>query len=238
MSSLKTLGFFFLIFISTQGFATDFYSVTRPLNVRSGPGTNHEVIFLLNANEEVELISKNQNWYKINYNGKIGYVSSKYLEFSRSDSPINYNRSKLNGGNIILITTIIVFIIMIFKMVTSKSDQLPPQINEQNEILNRPINQNQVTNQPRAILIKSTKSTGKAIFLVLIFGPLGLFYSTLGGAIIMTLLAPIFLLYLTFTANWGSLILLIILFYPICLIWAIIGVNNYNNKILRDPNSY
>jgi N-acetylmuramoyl-L-alanine amidase len=49
------------------------------LRVRSGPGTSFQIIGHLNKGQEVEFISKNENWVKILINKKEGWVSAEYL---------------------------------------------------------------------------------------------------------------------------------------------------------------
>ena len=49
------------------------------VNFRTGPGTNYSIIKSLSKGTNVGVISKSNGWSKINYNGKIGYMSSSYL---------------------------------------------------------------------------------------------------------------------------------------------------------------
>jgi hypothetical protein len=65
-------------------FATDYYIGKTELNVRTGAGTVYSVSFTLQKGDEVEFLSKENNWYRILYSGKIGYAHSKYLEYSRT----------------------------------------------------------------------------------------------------------------------------------------------------------
>ncbi len=75
-------------------FATDYYIATTVLNVRTGAGTEYSVSFTLQKGDEVELLSKENNWYKIKYLGKTGYAYSKYLKFSRTISDPKSNTSR------------------------------------------------------------------------------------------------------------------------------------------------
>lgn len=89
------------------------------------------------------------------------------------------------------------------------------------------------------ILVKSHKSVGIAILLTILFGPIGLFYASITGGIIMTCsplivfiltafgLVPI-MTFLTFT------VLYICLYWLINILWAIAAVNQYNSRIDRD----
>ena len=51
------------------------------LNIRSGPGTTYSVVDTVNNGEIVVIIEKsNSEWYRINHDGTVGYVSSRYLK--------------------------------------------------------------------------------------------------------------------------------------------------------------
>lgn len=55
------------------------------LNVRSGPSSEHDKLGMLKYGEKVSVTGKiDNNWYRIAYNGKDGYVSAQYL----SDVPL------------------------------------------------------------------------------------------------------------------------------------------------------
>lgn len=97
------------------------------------------------------------------------------------------------------------------------------------------------------IVTKPTKSKGIAILLVLLFGPVGLFYSSIRGGVIM-LISPIIALLLfygsSFTGNLGlgmaSLSFLFIftsLFWIICIIWAVNAVDKYNAELYKNSNN-
>ena len=58
------------------------------LNVRSTPDTSKSAIGKLYKNDMVSIISQESNgWYKINYKGKIGYVSGSYIKVQQSVAP-------------------------------------------------------------------------------------------------------------------------------------------------------
>jgi len=94
------------------------------------------------------------------------------------------------------------------------------------------------------VLVKSYKSAGIAILLTLLFGPVGLFYASVLAGITMTFLVPILLFLFILLAKFQgnelfefSIIfaLLVAAFYwLICIIWAVIAVNDYNRKIERE----
>ena len=66
--------------------------VNSTLNMRSGPGSNYNVIGTLRNNDKVEIIKEVNGWYEIKFNGKSGYVSSQYVsmveEGSNEEKPI------------------------------------------------------------------------------------------------------------------------------------------------------
>ncbi len=53
---------------------------TSKLNVRSGPSTKYGKIGVLQTGSPVCVLGSSGSWYKINYNGLVGYVSSKYVQ--------------------------------------------------------------------------------------------------------------------------------------------------------------
>ncbi|MEJ8763313.1 hypothetical protein WKU26_07860 [Phocaeicola sp. HCN-40430] len=74
------------------------------------------------------------------------------------------------------------------------------------------------------VVTKSPKSVGIAIALSLFFGPLGMFYSTVLGAIVMIIVNLIVAL-LTF--GFGLIITI-----PIGVVWAAIAANSHNKKLM------
>ena len=65
------------------------------LRVRKGPSTGTEEITSLGKNDKVKIVGKTGNWYKIDLDGKTGYVSAKYI----SDTKIAETTSR--GGSIL-----------------------------------------------------------------------------------------------------------------------------------------
>src|SRR6188768_3577921 len=87
-----------LTFSPLLSFATDYYIATSDLNVRTGAGTEYSVSFTLQKGDEVEVLSKDGSWYKIKNFGEIGYVHSKYLNYSRtvSDTRLDLPKQKVS----------------------------------------------------------------------------------------------------------------------------------------------
>lgn len=73
------------------------------------------------------------------------------------------------------------------------------------------------------IVTKAAKSMGIAIILAVLLGPLGLFYSTIIGGIVMAIVSLVvgFL-----TVGFGLL-----LTWPICVLWAAVAVGMHNKRI-------
>ena len=78
--------------------------------------------------------------------------------------------------------------------------------------------------QPKPTVVVSTKSAGIAILLTILFGPIGMFYSTIAGAIIMCIVTVVVG---AITLGIGLLVT-----WPICILWAALAANAYNNRIL------
>ncbi len=75
------------------------------VNVRSGPGTSHSRVTQGSRGDKAYIIGINDGWYKIIFNGKIGYVRSDYLDLteapyenkSSSKSPKFFRGGKSTG---------------------------------------------------------------------------------------------------------------------------------------------
>jgi hypothetical protein len=80
-------------------------------------------------------------------------------------------------------------------------------------------------------LVKS-KSVGVGILLTLFFGPLGLLYASITGGIIMCIIGFL-LIILSFVPFIGFVTVpLIFIVYFICVIWCIVSVKSYNDRLL------
>ncbi|MGL4911657.1 MAG: SH3 domain-containing protein [Romboutsia sp.] len=77
---------------------------TNGLNMRSGAGTSYRVITKLNKGTQVEVISQSNGWTKIKYDGRLGYVSSQYLdeiknqETSKTNKVVNTDSLNVRSG--------------------------------------------------------------------------------------------------------------------------------------------
>ena len=59
------------------------------LKLRAGPGTSHKSILLISAGDKVNVFNENKDgWREVEYNGKHGYVSSKFLTKDPNEAAI------------------------------------------------------------------------------------------------------------------------------------------------------
>lgn len=68
-----------------------------------------------------------------------------------------------------------------------------------------------------------SKSVGGAVLLALLFGPLGMFYATVPGALIMLLISIVIV-----PATLGAGLLVIL---PVCMIWAGASASSHNDRL-------
>jgi hypothetical protein len=102
---------------------------------------------------------------------------------------------------------------------------------------------------PRPVVVTPTKSVGIQILLVVFLGPLGLFYSTIKGALIMIFGVPIALAALvavtglvgarggagvgTAVAVGSEILLTMLVWWVGSFVWGIVAVNSYNRRLLQ-----
>jgi hypothetical protein len=71
------------------------------------------------------------------------------------------------------------------------------------------------------VMVSQQKSVGVALLLTFFFGPLGMFYSTVPGAIIMLIVSFVLAIF--------TLGLSIVITWPICMIWGAVAAASSNN---------
>lgn len=106
------------------GFATDIYIAKTDLNVRTSAGSRSPAIYTLPKGSEVEVLLKEKSWYKIRYQGRTGYVSSKYLKFSRaiSDTKSDSGAPGVNTLLIVVYALLVLFVCFIaFRKIRDKN---------------------------------------------------------------------------------------------------------------------
>ncbi len=75
---------------------------------------------------------------------------------------------------------------------------------------------------PTRVIVVDRKSIGLAFLLALFFGPLGMLYTTVGGAIFMLIVSGIVG---TLTAGVGLAIT-----WPLCILWSCISAAKHNDR--------
>lgn len=87
---------------------------------------------------------------------------------------------------------------------------------------------------PQVIIAQSPKSLGLGLMLTALFGGLGMFYSSITGGIIMSIVEGITFLIAVCTFGFG-----LILFIPVhivAMVWTAIAINKYNQNLYAGRN--
>ncbi len=80
------------------------------------------------------------------------------------------------------------------------------------------------TQQSNVTVVTTTKSMGIGILLTVLFGPLGMLYATIPGALIMIVVTAV--------VGFLTLGIGLIVTWPICIIWTAVAVNKYNKNLM------
>jgi len=110
---------------TTASTETDYYVTTANLNVRTGAGTRHSILFTLQKGIEVEVIAKKNNWYRIRHLEQAGYVYSRYLKHNRTEfntTNVQFETSEIQSNTTLrpfqvisyIITGVFAFMILFF----------------------------------------------------------------------------------------------------------------------------
>ena len=85
---------------SYNGKAGKVVNVTTNLRLRSQPSTSSSVLAYLLPNERFTLQGKTvSGWFKVNYNGKIGYLHEDYVKIVSSNEGVNENLGSSQNGS-------------------------------------------------------------------------------------------------------------------------------------------
>jgi len=123
----KTTHFVLIVFVIIVAFlihknkladTNHYYETITGLNVRTGIGKKYPISFTLEKGDKVKVISKKGAWYKINYNGKIGYAYSGYMvKQSGYDTELllsdNYKQALIFIG-VVILSIIVIYYCLIF----------------------------------------------------------------------------------------------------------------------------
>ena len=87
--------------------------------------------------------------------------------------------------------------------------------------------------QEKTIVVQiQPKNLAIAVILTLVFGPLGMFYATIPGGIVMGIINVLIMIISFLTLGIGSIFFLFT--WPICLIWTILSVNAQNKRAMAE----
>jgi len=93
--------------------------------------------------------------------------------------------------------------------------------------------ENDTTNRQH-VVTTPTKSVGLSILLILLFGPIGMFYSTVKGAFIFILLSIVLsLTAIAIDPMW--LLVVLPVMWIVSLVWGAWAVKSYNQRLLGNP---
>lgn len=72
---------------------------TGNINLRAKASTSSRILTVMKKNTKRTVlgVSKNKKWYKINVNGKTGYVNCKYVKYSNSNSGSSSTKTESSG---------------------------------------------------------------------------------------------------------------------------------------------
>jgi cell wall-associated NlpC family hydrolase len=97
LGKIVTLGLTVSLSISSTAYANTLGKVTaNTLNIRSGPSTSYSIIDRTYYGNTVSIISKENNWYKIDYNNTFSYVHSDYINEQEDTSTGSVTATLLN----------------------------------------------------------------------------------------------------------------------------------------------
>ncbi len=76
------------------------YTTTTDVNFRQGPSTSYKTNGILNRGTEVLVLEyTTSDWYKVEYNNKVGYVASRYL-VEKVTTPLKSNEYIVTGSQV------------------------------------------------------------------------------------------------------------------------------------------
>lgn len=82
----------------------------------------------------------------------------------------------------------------------------------------------------QVVLVSAPKSMGVSILLTVLFGPLGMLYSTIPGAIVMVLLSVI--------AAVLTMGISLLITWPVSIIWGAVATSSHNKKLLAGATQF
>lgn len=87
--------------IMSVSYATTATVITETLRLRKAPTTDSNILRNLDAGDEVEVIAKEGDWYKISFDGYEGYIAAEYVKVNREiPSTTDENNQTVNNDTV------------------------------------------------------------------------------------------------------------------------------------------
>ncbi len=80
-------------FAATVGFIND-----NGVNVRTAPSTAADAVMKVSKGEKLDIIERDNGWYKLNYNGGVAYIASDYVTIAQTIGLVNDNGVNLRAA--------------------------------------------------------------------------------------------------------------------------------------------
>ncbi|MEH7451577.1 C40 family peptidase [Gottfriedia acidiceleris] len=72
--------------------SSNYISTGNGVRIRSGAGTSYQILGSVNKNQKLDVISLSNGWYKVKYNGVIGYIGASYVEKETGSNTTDSNK--------------------------------------------------------------------------------------------------------------------------------------------------
>jgi len=72
----------------------------RTVRIREKPDVSSTIVTNAYRNEVIKILGEEGDWYKVDYEGKVGYISKEFLETKSDTQNNNTNTSNENSGNV------------------------------------------------------------------------------------------------------------------------------------------
>ena len=136
-NNIRTFFTLLLLTVAITLNAADLYQTTADLNLRSGPGSKYNSIGIVKNGENVSVLEKdNSLWFKVEYKGKNGFLSSKFLTLVVVEPPKVLESPKVepvpeesNSTMYFIIGSVVVIIIMVIALSGKKKSITPTNTN-------------------------------------------------------------------------------------------------------------
>ncbi|MCC2599784.1 hypothetical protein [Sphingobacterium sp. FBM7-1] len=208
-----------IILLGNTLLGQDYKVIQEKVKIYAGPDFQKEIGYLTKGYEIKNLRKYDNDWSYIEEGRIKGYISSHGVE----EINAKYNEKRSYAGIIALIISLIVLGLLL-KAIYGKEKKTELQQQTEN-----PLPQN-------TTFIYRSKSVGGAIILAALFGPLGMFYSTINGALIMIILPVLLIMGIVSSHDSDNAALKVLLtsgtlvffifYWFICIMWAAIAASN------------